>query len=79
MERTLDRAYTLLKVLAQSGTLRYTDLILLATPKTCSAATAEKTMNQCLECGFVARPERGVYKLTEKGRAFIKALETPTT
>ena len=79
MERTLDRAYTLLKVLAESGTLSYTDLIILASPKVGSAATVERTMRQCLQCGFVDRPEKGAYRLTERGRAIIKGLETPTT
>ena len=79
MERTLDRAYVILKTLAESGDLSYTDLITLATPRLGSVTTAERTMNQCLKCGFIERPEKGVYRLAEKGRAMITALETPTT
>jgi len=79
MERLLDHIWVILKTLSDSGDLRYTDLISLSTPKIGSAATSERTTAQCVKGGFVARPEKGVYRLTDKGRAMITALETPTT
>ena len=34
------------------------------------------TLKWCLDNGYIARPERGLYIVTEKGRSFIKSVES---
>jgi Mn-dependent DtxR family transcriptional regulator len=77
LERALDHLWTILKPLADGGSLSFTDIVVQATPSVGSSSTVERTIAKCLKLGFVSRPKMGIYQITERGKQMVKALETP--
>jgi len=56
------------------GPMRWTPLLKIVVKESPSPWKAQVIIKWLLENGYIERPERGVYSITEKGRAFLKSL-----
>lgn len=75
---TLDKKMALAKCvlskLADTETMRWVVLIKEVLRNGGTPYTFQSILTFLLENGYVIRKERGVYKITEKGRIFLEAL-----
>jgi len=53
---------------------RYTELLKLTLSDSATPGSFRSAIKWLLENGYVERPQRGTYQITEKGRAFLSAL-----
>ena len=80
MDRFKDRlktARTILEALAK-GHLRWTPLTKLTLARSSTPWKAQTTLEWLLTEGYIERPTRGVYYITERGLLFLKALPQNT-
>lgn len=78
-ERFDDRlrvAHIVLKALAK-GSLNWTPLTRLIL-KWSTPWKAQSTLDWLMREGYIERPDRGVYVITEKGRRFLEAMPQAT-
>lgn len=69
----LKTARTILEALAK-GSMRWTPLTKLTLARSSTPWKAQTTLEWLVKVGYVERPTRGVYKITERGLLFLKAL-----
>jgi len=74
-EERLRTAGTILKHLRR-GPRRYTELLKLTLGDGATPGTFRSTVQWLLDQGYVERPQRGVYQITEKGRTLLSALSS---
>ena len=58
----------------KDGPMRWTPLTKIVVKKSPSPWEAQVIIRWLLENGYIERPERGVYSITEKGRALLKSI-----
>jgi predicted transcriptional regulator len=58
----------------KDGSMRWTPLMKIVVKESPSPWKAQVIIRWLLENGYVERPERGVYLITEKGRALLKSV-----
>jgi len=58
----------------KNGPMRWTPLTKIVVKKSPSPWEAQIIIRWLLENGYIERPERGVYSITEKGRALLKSI-----
>ena len=73
LDEKLDMARTVLDRL-KDGPMRWTPLTKIVVKKSPSPWEAQVIIRWLLENGYIERPERGMYSITEKGRALLKSI-----
>jgi predicted transcriptional regulator len=58
----------------RDGPIRWTPLTKIVVEKSPSPWEAQVIIRWLLKNGYIKRPERGVYSITEKGRALLKSI-----
>jgi len=58
----------------KDGPMRWTPLTKTVVKKSPSPWEAQVIIRWLLENGYIERPERGVYSITEKGRTLLKSI-----
>jgi len=58
----------------QEGPMRWTQLTKIVVKESPSPWKAQVIIKWLLENGYVERPEKGVYNITEKGRTLLKSI-----
>jgi predicted transcriptional regulator len=56
------------------GPIRWTPLMKMVVKESPSPWKAQVIIKWLLSNGYISRPERGVYQITEKGYKFLKAI-----
>ena len=56
------------------GHLRWTPLLKMVVKESPSPWKAQVIIKWLLSNGYISRPERGVYQITEKGHKFLEAM-----
>ena len=75
MTKRLDEKLKLARIVLdrlKDGPMRWTPLTKIVVKKSPSPWEAQVIIRWLLENGYIERPERGVYSITEKGRALLK-------
>jgi len=73
LDEKLDMARIVLDRL-KDGPMRWTSLTKTVVKKSPSPWEAQVIIRWLLDNGYIERPERGVYSITEKGRALLKSI-----
>lgn len=73
LDEKLDMARIVLDRL-KDGPMRWTPLTKIVVKKSPSPWEAQVIIRWLLENGYIERPERGMYSITEKGRALLKSI-----
>ena len=58
----------------EEGPIRWTPLMKLVVTESPSPWKAQVIIKWLLTNGYIVRPERGIYQITEKGHIFLKAM-----
>ena len=73
LDENLRIAEIMLEML-EKGPMRWTLLMKMVVKESPSPWKVQVTITWFLDNGYIERPERGVYSITEKGRALLKSI-----
>jgi len=74
LEEKLEVARIILRILSRES-MRWTPLVKAVLEKSPTPAVFRKVVMWLLERGYIERPRRGLYRITEKGLQLLKALD----
>jgi len=74
LEEKLRIARTILNRL-QEEPMRWTPLMKATLGDSGTPSTFRNILDWLLRCGYIERPERGLYMMAERGRMFLRVLE----
>ena len=73
LDEKLKIARIMLEMLSE-GSMRWTPLLKMVVKESPSPWKAQVIIKWLLSNGYISRPERGVYQITEKGYKFLNAM-----